>query len=88
VWLGYVGGSAPGLFVAFYALGASPVRGRPLVFAAIGVFVLHVLAMNAAMEAGYPGAPLFEVFWGVAWLVGDRVRRRRDGAARLDATSA
>jgi hypothetical protein len=91
VWLGYVPGSAPGLLVAFYALGASPaVRARGWRAGAVvaALLVVHLLAMSQAMEAGYPGAPFAEALWGIAWLVGERVRRRREQAARLDATSA
>jgi hypothetical protein len=87
VWLGYVDGSAPGLLVAFYSVAVSPAaRVRPWLTGATvsGLFLLHMFALSEATAAGYSGAPFFALFWAAAWVVGGRVRDRREGIAQLE----
>ena len=87
VWLGYVDGSAPGLLVGFYSLAVSPAAGARtwLTGATVaGLFLLHMVALSEATAAGYPGAPFFALFWAAAWVVGGRVRQRREGIAQLE----
>jgi hypothetical protein len=80
VWVGYIEGSAPGLLVALYSLGADP-RTRTLTptigAVTLGLLLLHLVALNEAMEAGHAGAPLFGFFWALALVVGRGVRERR-----------
>jgi hypothetical protein len=80
VWLGYVGGAAPGLLVACYSVAVSPfagARGLRTGATVACLFLLHVVGLREATAAGYPGAPAFPLLWAGAWLVGDRVRQRR-----------
>jgi hypothetical protein len=87
VWLGYVDGSAPGLLVAFYSLALRPAaRVRTWLTGATvaGLLLLHMVALSEATAAGYPGAPFFALFWAAAWVVGGRVRQRREGMAQLE----
>jgi hypothetical protein len=77
VWLGYVEGSAPGLLVAFYSLGASRTLTQPMGGIAFGLLLVHLVALREAMEAGHAAAPLFGLFWALAWVLGSRIRERR-----------
>jgi hypothetical protein len=77
VWLGYVEGTAPGVLVAFYSLGASRALTPQLGAGAFGLLLLHLVALREAMEAGHAGAPLFGLFLVLAWILGSRVRERR-----------
>jgi hypothetical protein len=80
VWLGYIEGSAPGLLVAFYSLGVNP-RTQALTpsmgAVALGLLLVHLVALREAMEAGHAGAPLFGFFWALALVVGRGVRAGR-----------
>lgn len=87
VWLGYVDGSAPGLLVACYSLAvSSSALARTFLTGAtvVGLLLLHMVALKEATAAGYSSAPLFGLFWGIAWLVGDRVRERRERIGGLE----
>jgi hypothetical protein len=80
VWLGYVEGSAPGLLVAFYSVGVNPPerdRTSSLGAVALGLLVVHLAALREATEASHAGAPLFALFWVLAWVLGSRMRERR-----------
>jgi hypothetical protein len=50
----------------------------------VDLFLLHMVALSEATAAGYPGAPLFALFWAAAWVVGGRVREWREGIAQLE----
>jgi signal transduction histidine kinase len=86
--VGYVGGPPFGPTAALFLLALSPDRTRPRtsVTAATvgGLFVLHVGAVGLADDA-FPTVPLLfgVVVWGGAWVLGDRVRMRRERMAEL-----
>jgi signal transduction histidine kinase len=88
--LGYAD-APPGPVVAVYflALAQEDARARTwLTDAALaGLFLLQVAAFERAQHAGYPGVPPFPftlLFWVAAWVVGDRVRQRRERIAWLE----
>lgn len=87
--LGYPPGPPLGPTVALYVLALSPERTRAprwvtgVVVA--GLFVVHVGAVGAA-EDEFPTVPLLfgALVWGGAWVLGDRVRLRRERIAALE----
>jgi signal transduction histidine kinase len=88
--VGYVGGPPFGPTAALFLLALSPDRTRPRTWvtaATVGaLFVLHVSAVGYAEDA-FPTVPLLfgVVVWGGAWVLGDRVRLRRERMAELEA---
>jgi signal transduction histidine kinase len=88
--LGYPPGPPLGPTVALYFLALSPERTRGprwLVGAVVAaLFVVHVGAVAVADEAFPTVSILFGILvWGGAWVIGDRVRLRRERVAELEA---
>ena len=87
--VGYIGGPPFGPTAALFLLASAPDRIRPptRVTAATvsALFVLHVGAVGFAQDA-FPTVPLLfgVVVWGGAWVLGDRVRMRRERIAELE----
>jgi signal transduction histidine kinase len=87
--LDYPPGPPLGPTVALFFLGLDPTatRARPQLTAATvaGFFALHVAADGIAQDA-FPGVPLLfgAVVWGGAWVIGDRIRQRRERIAELE----
>jgi signal transduction histidine kinase len=87
--LGYPPGPPPGPTVAVYfvALSADKAVARTWMTGATvtGLFVLHVGAVGVAQD-GFPTVPLLfgALVWGGAWVIGDRVRLRRERITELE----
>ena len=87
--LGYPPGPPLGPTVALYFVGSSPENTRAPRWwtgtVVAGLFVLHVAAVAAA-EDEFPTVPLLfgALVWGAAWVIGDRVRLRRERIAELE----
>jgi signal transduction histidine kinase len=87
--LGYPPGPPLGPTVALYLLALSPTRTRAPRWATsvvvIGFFVVHVGAVAVA-EDKFPTVPLLfgALVWGGAWVIGDRVRLRRERIVELE----
>jgi signal transduction histidine kinase len=88
--VGYIGGPPFGPTAALFLLALSPDRVRPRTWATAAtvgaLFALHVSAVGFA-EDEFPTVPLLfgVVVWGGAWVLGDRVRMRRERIAELEA---
>ena len=87
--LHYPPGPPIGPMVALYFVGLSGARSRtsgPLIAAIVGaLFVVHVGAAGYGRDAFPVVAVLFgALVWGGAWVVGDRVRLRRERVAGLE----
>jgi signal transduction histidine kinase len=85
--LGYPPGPPLGPTVALFFIGLRPpAAGRWLTAATVaGMFVVHVAATWVGNGAFPVVAPLAgTVLWGGAWVIGDRVRMRRERAAELE----
>jgi signal transduction histidine kinase len=86
---GYPPGPPLGPTIALYLLALSPERTRVPRWATggvvIGLLVVHAGAVGVAEDAFPTVALLFgALVWGGAWVVGDRVRQRRDRFAELE----
>jgi signal transduction histidine kinase len=87
--LGYPPGPPPGPTVALYFLALSPERTRAPRWL-VGVVVAAMLVLHASSvgvaEDTFPMVPLLfgTLVWGGAWVVGDRVRQRRERMAELE----
>jgi signal transduction histidine kinase len=87
--LGYASGPPLGPTVALFFLASTPGRTRAprwLTGAAVAVLlVIHVGAVGVA-EDKFPTVPLLfgALLWGGAWVIGDRVRLRRDKILELE----
>jgi signal transduction histidine kinase len=87
--LGYQQGPPLGPTVALYFLALSPEKTRAsrwLTGAVVaGLFLLHAGAAGVADDE-FPTIPLLfgTVVWGGAWVIGDRVRQRRERMAELE----
>jgi signal transduction histidine kinase len=87
--LGYPPGPPLGPTVALFFLASSPERTRaPRWLAAAvvaGFLAVHAGAVGVA-EGGFPTVPLLfgTLLWGAAWVVGDRVRLRRERISELE----
>jgi len=87
--LGYPPGPPLGPTVALFFLALSPERTRlPRWLAGagvVGMLVVHAAATGAA-EDEFPTVPLMfgTLVWGGAWVVGDRVRQRREDIRELE----
>jgi signal transduction histidine kinase len=88
--VGYIGGPPFGPTAALFLLALAPGRNRARTWvpaATVGaLFVVHVAAVGYAEDA-FPTVPLLfgVVVWGGAWVLGDRVRMRRERIAELEA---
>jgi signal transduction histidine kinase len=86
---GYPPGPPFGPTVALYFLALSPERTRAPRWA-IGLVVVGLLVLHAGAvgidEGAFPTVPLLfgALVWGGAWVVGDRVRLRRERIADLE----
>ena len=87
--LHYPAGPPIGPMVALFFLGLSPPASRAgtrtRAAAVVALFVVHVVAAGIGREE-LPLLPaaLGAVVWGGAWVVGDRVRLRRERVAELE----
>jgi signal transduction histidine kinase len=87
--LGYPPGPPLGPTVALFLLGLAPQRTRapkPVVAVAVAtLYVGHVSAVGLA-EDEFPTVPLLfgALVWGGAWVLGDRLRQRRERVAELE----
>jgi signal transduction histidine kinase len=87
--VGYPPGPPLGPTVALFFLGLYPAAtraGRGLTaLTVVGLFVVHIAATWVG-EGQFPVvAPLFgTILWGGAWIIGDRIRMRRQRAAELE----
>jgi signal transduction histidine kinase len=87
--IGYPPGPPVGPTVALFFLGLSPERTRAprwaVAFVVSGLFVAHVASAGAADDA-FPTVPLLlgALVWGGAWVIGDRVRQRRERVTELE----
>jgi signal transduction histidine kinase len=87
--LGYPPGPPLGPTLALFFLGLEPAEtpgGRRLTAAVVALlFALHVGAVAVGQDGEVPVvAPLFGVvLWGGAWVIGDRIRLRRERMAEL-----
>jgi signal transduction histidine kinase len=87
--LGYPPGPPLGPTVALYFLALSPEKMRAPRWltggVVAGLFVLHAGAVGVA-EDEFPTVPLLfgALVWGGAWVMGDRVRLRRERIAALE----
>jgi signal transduction histidine kinase len=88
--VGYIGGPPFGPTAALFLLALAPDRARPRTWVTAAtvsaLFALHVGAVGFAEDA-FPTVPLLfgVVVWGGAWVLGDRVRLRRERIAELEA---
>ena len=86
--VGYIGGPPFGPTVALFLLALALDRTRPRTWltaaTVIALFAVHVSAVGFA-EDSFPTVPLLfgVVVWGGAWVLGDRVRMRRERIAEL-----
>ena len=86
--VGYVGGPPFGPTAALFLLALAPERARPRTWVTAAtvaaLFVVHIGAVGYAEDA-FPTVPLLfgVVVWGGAWVLGDRVRLRRERIAEL-----
>jgi signal transduction histidine kinase len=87
--LGYPPGPPLGPTIALYLLALHPTRTRAprsaIGVVVIGLFAAHVGAVAIA-EGEFPTVPLLfgALVWGGAWVIGDRVRLRRERIADLE----
>jgi signal transduction histidine kinase len=87
--LGYPPGPPLGPTVALYFLALSPGETRAPRWltggVVAGLFILHVAAVGVAQDE-FPTVPLLfgALVWGGAWVIGDRVRLRRERIAELE----
>jgi signal transduction histidine kinase len=87
--LGYAPGPPLGPTVALYFLALSPERTRAPRWVTGGVvavlFAVHVTTTGIAADE-FPTAPVLAgtLVWGGAWVLGDRVRLRRERIAELE----
>ena len=87
--LGYPPGPPLGPTVALFLLGLAPQRTRapkPVVAVAVAtLYVGHASAVGLA-EDEFPTVPLLfgALVWGGAWVLGDRLRQRRERVAELE----
>jgi signal transduction histidine kinase len=87
--LGYPPGPPLGPTVALFLVALSPQRIREprWVTAAVvlGLFAVHVAATGIA-DGAFPTVPILfgTLVWGGAWVIGDRVRQRRERMAELE----
>jgi signal transduction histidine kinase len=87
--LGYPPGPPLGPTVALFFLALSPpeARVRPWLTGATvaGFFLLHAGAVGVGQDE-FPTVPLLlgALVWGGAWVVGDRIRLRRERVAQLE----
>jgi signal transduction histidine kinase len=87
--LGYPPGPPLGPTVALYFLALSPERSQAPRWltggVVVGLFVVHAGAAGVA-EDEFPTVPLLfgALVWGGAWVIGDRVRQRRERIAELE----
>jgi signal transduction histidine kinase len=87
--LGYAQGPPLGPTLALYFLAVSPERTRaPRWLTALVVTALYVIHAGAAGIADdrFPTVPLLfgALVWGGAWVIGDRVRQRRERIGELE----
>ena len=88
--VGYIGGPPFGPTAALFLLALAPDRTRPRTWVTAttvaALFVVHITAVGYAEDA-FPTVPLLfgVVVWGGAWVLGDRVRIRRERIAELEA---
>jgi signal transduction histidine kinase len=87
--LHYAPGPPVGPMVALFFLGLSPAATRTGLRATaatvFGFYVAHVVAAGIGREElPFVAASLGAVVWGGAWVVGDRVRLRREHIAELE----
>jgi len=86
--IGYIGGPPFGPTVALFLLALAPDRARPRTWVTaatvVSLFAVHVSAVGLSEDA-FPTVPLLfgVVVWGGAWVLGDRVRMRRERIAEL-----
>jgi signal transduction histidine kinase len=87
--LGYPPGPPLGPTLALFFLALSPDKTRaPRWLAAVvvaGLYVLHAGVIGVAQDE-FPTVPLLfgALVWGAAWMIGDRVRLRRERIAELE----
>jgi signal transduction histidine kinase len=91
--IGYPPGPPLGPTVALFFLGLSPEKARAPRWV-VGAVVAGLLLVHAAavgiVEDEFPTVPLLfgTVVWGGAWVLGDRVRLRRERVAELEERAA
>jgi signal transduction histidine kinase len=87
--LGYLDATAPGVILALFFVASR--RDEEVAHAwltdvaVVAFFLLHLAAYVVSQQAGYPGVPpvpFGAIFWFGAWLVGVRVRERRERKER------
>ncbi|HJS69715.1 MAG TPA: histidine kinase [Gaiellaceae bacterium] len=83
--LGYPPGPPVGPTVALFLVGLSPEGSRTTGTVVAGLFAAHLGAVAAAEEE-FPTVPLLfgALVWGGAWVIGDRVRGRRERITELE----
>jgi signal transduction histidine kinase len=83
--LGYPPGPPVGPTLALFLVGLSPEGSRLTGAVVAGLFAAHLGAVAAA-EQEFPTVPLLfgALVWGGAWVIGDRVRGRRERIAELE----
>ncbi|MCP9487691.1 MAG: histidine kinase dimerization/phosphoacceptor domain-containing protein, partial [Gaiellaceae bacterium MAG52_C11] len=87
--LGYPPGPPFGPTIALFFLAVDPARVsagfRLTALVVVGFLAAHVVAGGIARDA-FPLVPLLfgTVVWGGAWVLGDRIRQRRDRIAGLE----
>ena len=87
--VGYASGPPFGATIALYFLAVDPTRVQarpPLLLGTIAGFFLAHLAAGGLADDRFPLVPLLfgTVVWGGAWVLGDRIRQRRERIAGLE----